>query len=330
MHHILIPILSLAFFLNLENPGQDVSSEKEEKETVANKPVLPAHRMENLRVNHYFNLNEFSHWHDEVRKFYSARNYKLAWFENGRLNNMANDFINELKNSSQEGFPDTYYELLPVNKAFTEMKNNPGFIKFFPHKIVELDILLTQTYLKFASDLSSGLVKPGKLEVDCEVPPSEQNLTDALNEAMESRSIAESLQKLKPENPQYRSLIEARRELKEQKLNGGWPLPGQVSKLKENDSSENVIRIKKYLMATGDLASGDSVYLNSPVFDSRLIEAVKIFQARHGLKQDGIVGKNTIREMNQPIDYRLDQIKVNLDRLRWENQRSHQKYIAIN
>lgn len=330
MHYILIPILSLAFFLNPENSGQVVSSEKGEKEIVADKPGFPAHRMENLRVNHYFNLNGFSQCPGEVQKFYNDRNYKLAWFKNGRLGNIANDLINELKNSSQEGFPENYYELLPVSKAFTEMKNNPGLMKFFPYKIVELDILLTQTYLKFASELSTGLIKPNKLEIVWEVHSLEQNLVDVLKEAIEKNAIAESLQKLKPDNPQYHSLIAAREKLEKQKLNGRWPLPGQISKLEESDSNENVIRIKKYLSATGDLTYNDSIYLNSPVFDNRLTEAVKIFQGRHGLKQDGIAGKNTLREMNQPIDYRLDQIKINLDRLRWENQRSHQRYIAIN
>jgi len=329
-HYILIPVLYITFFLNLINSSQTFTSGKGKNSVTSKKSVLMAHRIKNIHINNYFNLKEIEHRPDELEKFYSNRNYKLAWFEYGRLGKNASDFISELKNAPAEGFPDSYYESLPVSRAITEMKNNPGFLKFFPYKIVQSDILLTQTYLEYASELSSGLIKPQELEIIWEIHPSEQNLVDTLEEAIENQNIAESFQKLKPENPQYRFLISVHQKLQEQKLNGGWPEPGQFSTLEEKDSSENVVKIKKYLLATGDLSYEDSIYLKNQNYDSRLAEAVENFQSRHGLEEDGVVGKNTLREMNQPIDYRLNQIRINLDRLRWESKNQHNTYIVIN
>ena len=56
--------------------------------------------------------------------------------------------------------------------------------------------------------------------------------------------------------------------------------------------------IRKRLSAAGDLKSAN---LTSDVYDQALAEAVKRFQARHGLTVDGIIGEGTIAAMNRSI-----------------------------
>jgi len=56
--------------------------------------------------------------------------------------------------------------------------------------------------------------------------------------------------------------------------------------------------------------------------------AVKQFQSRHGLETDGVVGKGTLAAMNVPVDARIDQIRVNLDRARWVSQDIPETYAA--
>src|SRR5690606_26446801 len=115
----------------------------------------------------------------------------------------------------------------------------------------------------------------------------------------------------------YALLLEAFSNLLQLKNSGGWPLPGNMPVLKENESHNNIALVKKHLQATGDHNETDSAWLNSVTFDSKLSEAVKRFQLRHGLEQDGIIGQSTLDQMNVPIDYRMDQIRLNLDRIRW-------------
>lgn len=328
--YIFITIFFVAMFFTLDNSGQAISSGGVESTSSYGESALMAHRIDNIHVNHYFDLSAVTNWPDELNDFYSKRNYKLAWIKGGTLRSSAEKFIEALKNAPAEGFPDDYYQSLPISDAYAEMMNNPGFMKFFPYKIVQFDILLTQNFMKYSSDLSNGLIKSQDLGIVWQTHPSKQNFVEALTEAIESNEIAQALQKFKPVTPQYRKLVAARKKLEEQKLNGGWPLPGQFSKLEENDSSKNVIKLKRYLVATGDLNYSDSIYLNSPTFDYRLTEAVKSFQGRHGLEEDGIAGKNTLREMNQPVEYRLGQITINLDRLRHEAENPHDRFIEIN
>jgi murein L,D-transpeptidase YcbB/YkuD len=108
-----------------------------------------------------------------------------------------------------------------------------------------------------------------------------------------------------------------------------WPLPGEVPVLKQTDKNNAVLKIKKYLKATGDLR-GNRTYMASPVFDERLAKAVGSFQERHGLKADGIVGRNTLEKMNVSLDYRIKQLAANLERMKMLPGDFGERFIIVN
>jgi murein L,D-transpeptidase YcbB/YkuD len=95
--------------------------------------------------------------------------------------------------------------------------------------------------------------------------------------------------------------------------NGGWaPVPaGQTLKL--GVSGQAVAALRQRLAASGDI---DSAAGASSVFDSFVEAGVKHFQARHGLMQTGVVSKETLAALNIPAEFRLQQLEVNLVRLR--------------
>jgi hypothetical protein len=69
------------------------------------------------------------------------------------------------------------------------------------------------------------------------------------------------------------------------------------------------------LKATGDLEKVETA--QHDVFDAVLEEAVKRFQRRHGLDDDGVVGQGTLAALNVPAEDRARQIVLNLERWRW-------------
>src|SRR5690606_37884114 len=74
--------------------------------------------------------------------------------------------------------------------------------------------------------------------------------------------------------------------------NGGWPQvnPGIKLQLGAIDPSVRVLRQR--LMISGDLPRSAGV---SDSFDSYVDGAVKRFQARHGLPEDGVLGEFTLK-----------------------------------
>ena len=78
----------------------------------------------------------------------------------------------------------------------------------------------------------------------------------------------------------------------------------------------------------GDLKRKDSAL--TKVYDKETQAAVKHFQKRHGLRADGVIGKGTIEALNYSRNQRIEQVIVNLERLRWLPNNLGNHYILVN
>lgn len=94
---------------------------------------------------------------------------------------------------------------------------------------------------------------------------------------------------------------------------GGWPQVPPVERLRLGNRNPSVRALRQRLMASGDLDASAGV---TDIFDSYVEAAVRRFQARHGLSVDGIVREATFRALNVPADVRLNQLRINVVRLR--------------
>ena len=129
------------------------------------------------------------------------------------------------------------------------------------------------------------------------------------------------------ENILLERLENALRKYERIEAEGGWKkIPPFSGLLKKGDFAKPVTAIRARLYLSGDLNSSN---LSDPFFDSGLEAAVKHFQDRHALKTDGIVGQNTLRAMNIPVERKILLIKLNIERLRWLTG-SSKEFIAAN
>jgi L,D-transpeptidase YcbB len=94
---------------------------------------------------------------------------------------------------------------------------------------------------------------------------------------------------------------------------GGWPQIPSTSKLRVGGRNPGIVPMRQRLIAGGDLDVSSGL---GDVYDSYVERAVRRFQARHGLNVDGLAREQTIAAMNIPAEARLNQLKVNLIRLR--------------
>ncbi len=90
-----------------------------------------------------------------------------------------------------------------------------------------------------------------------------------------------------------------------------WPSISTLD-LKKGSSNPGVSELRERLRLTGDLARAEDT--QSELYDQALETAVKRFQARHGLKPDGVMGSKTERELNVPPYERAEEIRRNMQR----------------
>jgi murein L,D-transpeptidase YcbB/YkuD len=110
---------------------------------------------------------------------------------------------------------------------------------------------------------------------------------------------------------------------------GGWPQVSKVLELRRGTRHESVVELRERLAISGDLDPNARAVEND-IYDSYLEEAVRRFQARHGLTIDGIVHEATFDAMNVPAATRRDQLKVNIDRLKSLTGNLGPRYVVCN
>ncbi|MDI7861031.1 L,D-transpeptidase family protein [Rhizobiaceae bacterium n13] len=109
--------------------------------------------------------------------------------------------------------------------------------------------------------------------------------------------------------------------------NGGWPQVNPQQKLQIGVIDPSVQALRQRLMVSGDLPRTAGL---SGSFDSYVDGAVKRFQARHGLPQDGVIGEFTLKALNVPAETRLAQLNTNLVRIQAMSGDLGYRYVMVN
>jgi len=110
-------------------------------------------------------------------------------------------------------------------------------------------------------------------------------------------------------------------------MRGGWPVVPKVDELRLGNRHPSVVDLRARLLVSGDL---DPNAVGNDIYDSYVEEAVRRFQARHGLTVDGILREVTLDEMNVPAATRRDQLKVNIERLKTLTTNLGPRYVVVN
>ena len=118
-------------------------------------------------------------------------------------------------------------------------------------------------------------------------------------------------------NPNYELLQQSMERLSEIQKQGGWPKIVATQKFYLKGQTALAIKqIKERLRLSGDFASDDT----SSVFTDELVTAVQKVQKRFGFTQNGVVDAVLIKELNVPVESRIQQIMINMER--WQNSSS--------
>ena len=184
---------------------------------------------------------------------------------------------------------------------------------------------LTFQFFRYAAKAYSGDRKLDVRNLDWFIPRRKVDITAMLDTLVKDKG--KSISSYEPVHPQYNLLREQLQRYDAIQKQGGWStLAPKQKKYAEGDSLNDIRQIKHRLFMTGDLKTEDT----TAVFDAALTSAVKNFQRRYGLKEDGTVGGGTLAEMNRPIDIRIRQIIVNMERIRWVPTQPAGDYILVN
>ncbi len=183
---------------------------------------------------------------------------------------------------------------------------------------VDLDILATEIFVRIAYQLRFGKLNPGRLFADWNFDRRitlGDSAAEIVQTAIDAPSINRYLDEIVPRGWLYTQLVAALKRYRDIQAQDDWPVIPDGATLRQGEVADRVAILRRRLAAEGDLDAG--VGDESEVFDVELASAVSRFQERHGLDADAVVGSNTLRALNTPIEHRIDQLRASLERARW-------------
>ncbi len=195
--------------------------------------------------------------------------------------------------------------------------------------VADRELLYTDSLIRLAFTFYFGKLDPRQLDPQWNFARTVDGIdpVKALDALLEAPSLAQALYAYAPQLPEYRNLRKALARYREIRAAGGWqPLPAGPT-LKPGASDPRVAALRARLAASGDLAPAAAPEPES--YDPALEAAVTRFQRRHGLDPDALVGRRTRAALDVGVQVRIDQIRVNLERLRWVAQDLKGDYLQV-
>ncbi len=262
--------------------------------------------------------------------YYRERHYVPFWMDDKGLRPAARRLIQAITQADRDGLhPDDYHASI-VNILLADYDFWPQDLDTVQAAIrADLDLLLTDAFLLLGAHLSGGRVDPETLYADMILPQKAIDVMEVLNTATTATQMERILTRWRPDHDGYRGLRQALHHMRQLQAQGGWPGIADDATLRPGSQDLRVPLLRQRLRISGDL-NGRRTIVQPEYYDEPLKAAVQHFQRRHGLKPDGIIGKQTFAALNVPVDQRVRQIALNLERWRWLPRHLSQRYIQIN
>jgi murein L,D-transpeptidase YcbB/YkuD len=279
-----------------------------------------------------------------VKRLYKMYGDNPLWLaEDGLHTDRAFALTNALLNTENDGMRMDAYPIGELATAIASIKGQ----KPTAQQLVDADVLLTSAFVAMGSNYLTGQVKPKSVSQNWHIDEHDENEDSALARSIRNPALDKALATMRPADEDYVALMKQLARFRAIVAKGGWPSVPEGKALKPGDSDNpaRLTALRMRLAAEGyspqpaaaappaesaARATRRPAAAGSAIYDRSLAAAVATFQARHGIVVDSALGEETVKSLNLPATYRLQQIAANLERYRWLPRAFGSRYVAVN
>jgi len=277
--------------------------------------------------------------HSFLRKLYTQTFFMPIWIEKNNPSSLSKELFEHIKaDNTLNKMGKLYQDTLAL-----EQKMNALYISGANFsQAVDLEFKLSQLYKGYADYTLYGSINWGafqarlsNLRVDAITAgwvthkPTVSPL-QLIENATLGASLETAFSQAEPSKYRYKALKKALNKYVAIQENGGWLPLSLKSTLKPGKSHASVPSIRERLRATDDYKTCEESIDDELLYDACLKKAVIHFQKRNGLVAKGEIGKNTRVTLNKTVEEHIAIMKINLDRIKWLNERNSKRHIIIN
>jgi len=257
-------------------------------------------------------------------EIYERRDFLPTWNDQRQIE----ELIAAIKATEADGLDPSDYHLERVEFAYNELLE--GRLTS-PEEWAAQDLMLTDSLARLGYHQLFGKVNPYTLDPHWNFRRELNDIepATAIQDAIDSPSLQEFLGTVFPRGWLYRQLQASLADYRQIGANGGWPVVPGGPTLEPGANDDRMPVLRRRLSTSGDLESIDELD-ESNVYDEALQQGVRRFQERHGIDVDAVIGPATLRALNVPVEQRIRQLEINLERARWVLDDIVDDFILVN
>lgn len=260
---------------------------------------------------------DFSKHSEALTQLYLMNANQLIWLGEDRPVKNRVDALNILSNAADDG-------LNPVDYDAERMRGYLQHAESLPQsaatELASYDVALSIALVHYLHDLHVGRIDPRDLNYPEQFGTKPAiDIVALLALHLQQQSLAELPLALVPKLTQYRQLKQALADYRKQDLTAVSVELVFGKSLRPGDHDPQMPLLRQRLRKLGELSEAELVGMgeSDSLYDPASIAAVQRLQQGQGLKADGIVGKQTVMALNQPLGEKIALIELAMERLRW-------------
>jgi murein L,D-transpeptidase YcbB/YkuD len=256
----------------------------------------------------------FSDYRTALQKFYEPTGYAVAWVQSSQPSSQALSLIERFKDAGRKGLDPEDYDASRWEERIRALQSSPGGAA-----LARFDVALSVCTMRYVSDLRIGRVNPLHFDFGLSVQQKKYDLAQFLrNRILTTPDLQTVLDEVEPPFAGYRRTEQALARYIELARTDDWEkIPAVTKPIDPGQPYAGVPRLIQFLRLVGDLPPNETLTGDGQIYGGPQVEAVKHFQRRHGLDADGRLGPATIKQLNVPLQDRVIQLQLTLERWRW-------------
>jgi len=254
----------------------------------------------------------FSDYRSALQKFYEPTGYAPAWLQGTQPVPQALFLIDRFADAWKKGLNPEDYDASRWAERISALQSGAP-------AVAQFDVALSVCTMRYVSDLRIGRVNPAHFDFGLNVQQKKYDLAEFLrNRILTAPDLQTVLDDVEPPFAGYRRTEQALgRYVELARTDNPQALPAVTKPIDPGQPYAGVPRLAQFLRLVGDLPAEASVPADTQIYAGPLVDAVKHFQRRHGLDVDGRLGPATIKQLNVPLQDRVVQLQLTLERWRW-------------
>jgi murein L,D-transpeptidase YcbB/YkuD len=194
--------------------------------------------------------------------------------------------------------------------------------------IANRDLMYTDALIRLVYHYHFGKVNPRELYADWNFARTLGAITpiEAVEALVSAPDLRSAVERYAPQLRVYQALRRALAEYRAIADAGGWPEIPAGPVLRPGMSDPRIPALRARLNALGKEGAATAT---SELYDDELVSRMQQFQAHHGLDTDGVLGAGTLKALNVPVEARIEQLRVNLERVRWVAQDIPDRFLLV-